>query len=81
MNGIEPSTSCLPDNNLPVRKCLPNNDQCDSKEADYSPDYSENPEMGSDDRLQALADALRGLSEDERAKLADMLKDEGRDNG
>jgi hypothetical protein len=38
-------------------------------------------EAGSDEPLQALADALRGLSADERAKLVDLLNEEGRDDG
>jgi hypothetical protein len=38
-------------------------------------------DSGSSARLQALADALRGLSADERAKLADLLNELGDEDG
>ncbi|MCC6489648.1 MAG: hypothetical protein IT364_19295 [Candidatus Hydrogenedentes bacterium] len=49
------------------------NDQGDGEKADYSPDYSGNPEGRSDDRLQALAEVLRGLTEEERESLRKLL--------
>ena len=73
MNGIEPSTSCLPDKRDSVDSAISANDLRADVSDGCSSGCSSTPETVQKTDLSALADALRNLTPDERAALARML--------
>ena len=73
MNGIEPSTSCLPDKcNTPANEA--HGKDLDESESDRCTNgCTKTPETAQPNRLEALADALRNLTADEQTALWKLL--------